>query len=269
MDNLNELQGTNESAIDLKFLMAVIRKCWYWTIIVAMIFALAMGLYAHFMIPKKYSVTITFYVDPNPLTGGTSYNYTAQEALAETYPSVLKYSHDFGTRVSQCMKEAKDEEGTLLFPEWIRRSDDQNMKNVLSMMTTGIREDRLFYITMTSTDPITAYYLAKFASTEAPYVLNDCVEMGTVKLLTTKFVVPTTPVSPSLRRNATLAAVVGGFLCFAAFFLHDMFDTTVYTESDLKKYNIPLLGMIPSFPVVDSKTGDVSASVPKKEGGEK
>ena len=141
------------------------------------------------------------------------------------------------------------------------------MKNVLSMMTTNIVEDRLFYITMTSTDPIAAYYLAKFASTEAPVVLNYYVEQGTVSLLTTKFVIPTTPVSPSLRRNAALAAVVGGFLCFAAFFLHDMFDTTIYTESDLKKYSIPLLGMIPSFPIVDSKTGDVSASVMKKVGG--
>lgn len=267
MDNFNEMQGASESAIDLKFLSTVIRKCWYWTIIAAMVFALAMGLYTHFVIPKKYSVTITFYVDPDPLTGGTSYNYTAQEALAETYPSVLKNADDFAHRVSQCMKEARDEDGTLLFPEWGQRNENQNMNSVKSMMTTGVREDRLFYMTMTSADPITAYYLAKFASTEAPYVLNDYVQMGTVKLLTTRFVVPTTPISPSLRRNAVLAAAVGGFLCFAAFFLHDLFDTTIYTESDLKKYSIPLLGMIPSFPIVDSKTGDVSASVSKKEGG--
>ncbi len=271
MDNFNEQQNTNESTIDLKFLMAVIRKCWYWVIITAMIFALGAGLYTHFMIPKKYSVTITFYVDPTPLTGGTSYNYSAQEALAETYPSVLKYSHEFGESVAERMENAVGTDGELKFPTWKENASkgSQNMRSVLSMMSTGIREDRLFYITMTSTDAEMAWFLAQFAADEAPGILNNIVQMGTVTPLTTNVDMPSTPVSPSLKRNAVIAAVIGGFLCFAAFFLHDMFDTTVYTESDLKKYNIPVLGMIPSFPIADSKTGDVSASIIKKGGKEK
>ena len=49
-------------------------------------------------------------------------------------------------------------------------------------------------------------------------------------------------------RNALLVALVAAVLVYVAFFLRDLFDTTVYTEENLASFGLPILGIVPSFP---------------------
>ena len=114
------------------------------------------------------------------------------------------------------------------------------------MMSTGIRDEKIFYITMRSQDPEEAYHLAKIAASVAPTVLDKIVQVGQVKLLTDP-VLDTVPDSPNVSRNAILAAMVGAVLVYAAFFLYNLFDTTVYTEKALSVFDLPILGTVPYF----------------------
>ena len=145
-----------------------------------------------------------------------------------------------------------DDAGAQLFPTWTYREGENgeivptNWSRVRSMMSTGIRDEKIFYITMRSQDPEEAYHLAKIAASVAPTVLDKIVQVGQVKLLTDP-VLDTVPDSPNVSRNAILAAMVGAVLVYAAFFLYNLFDTTIYTEKALSVFDLPILGTVPYF----------------------
>ena len=45
----------------------------------------------------------------------------------------------------------------------------------------------------------------------------------------------------------TVAEIYGAVLVYAAFFLYNLFDTTVYTEKALSVFDLPILGTVPYF----------------------
>ena len=246
----------HEYEIDLRFFVTVLRKCWYWILLAALILGLAAGVYSSFFIPKSYSSTVNMYVDPNPQSSSGMFNASTAEALAEIYPPVLRYSDAFARSVATEMVGLRDDEGNQLFPAWIYRSGDDgeivptNWSRVRGMMSTGIKDDKIFYITMRSQNPEEAYRLAEIAASVAPGVLDATVKVGQVTVLTDP-VLDTVPDSPNVVRNAILAAMIGAVLVYVAFFLRDLFDTTVYTEKALAAFDLPILGTVPFFSVTD------------------
>ena len=94
--------------------------------------------------------------------------------------------------------------------------------------------------------------MAVIASEVAPEILNKIVGVGKVEAI--RFPVKdTAPDSPNVARNALLAAVIGAVLVYAIFFLIYLFDTTVYTEQDLTRFGLPLLGTVPLFPAEEGE----------------
>lgn len=251
----------HEYEIDLGFFVTVLRKCWYWILLVALVLGLAAGVYSSFFIPKSYSSTVCMYVDPNQHSSSGMFNSSTADALAEIYPPVLRYSDEFARSVATDMIALKNEDGTQMFPAWTYRADDDgtdvpiNWSRVRSMMGTGIKDEKIFYITMRSQDPKEAYYLARIAASVAPAVLDEIVQVGQVKLLSHP-VLDTAPDSPNVFRNAILAAMIGAVLVYVAFFLRALFDTTVYTEKALAAFSVPVLGAVPFYSTeeIDKKT---------------
>ena len=252
MDNHATDSKQHENEIELRFFVTVLKKCWYWVLLAALVLGLAAGVYSSLFMAKRYSSTVNMYVDPNAQSSGGLLNSSTADALAETYPPVLRYSDEFARRVALEMALLVDEEGNQLFPSWTYDEVDGSKvpvgwSRVRSMMSTGIKDDKIFYISMSSTDPTEAYYLAKVAKQVAPDVLNVTVGVGTVKVLSDP-VLDTAADSPNVARNAILVALVAAVLVYVAFFLRDLFDTTVYTEEDLASFGLPVLGTVPSFP---------------------
>ena len=262
---------THEYEIDLKFFVTVLKKCWYWILLAALVVGLAAGVYSSFFIPRRYSSTVNTYVDPNAQSSSGLLNSTTADALYEIYPPVLRYTDEFAKRVALEMALLKDENGEPMFPEWRYESvivDGETVliplqwERVRSMMTTGIKDSKIFYITMRSTDPQEAFELAKIAKRVAPEVLNDKVGVGTVKVLSDP-VLDTVADSPNVMRNTALAAAVAAVLVYIAFFLRDLFDTTVYTAETLAKFDLPILGTVPSFPAEDERDRKPKKEVPE------
>lgn len=256
MENQVGEHAAREHEIDLRFFVTVLRKCWYWVLLVALILGLAVGVYSSFFIPKSYSSTVNMYVDPNLQSSPGMFNASTAEALAEIYPPVLRYSDAFARSVAAEMVALSDDAGAQLFPAWTYREGENgeivptNWSRVRGMMSTGIKDDKIFYITMRSQDPEEAYHLAKIAASVAPAVLDATVKVGQVTVLTDP-VLDTVPDSPNVFRNAVLAAMIGAVLVYVAFFLRDLFDTTVYTEKALTAFDLPILGTVPFFTVTD------------------
>ena len=248
---------SHEYEIDLRFFVTVLRKCWYWILLAALILGLGAGVYSSFFIPKSYSSTVNMYVDPNPQASGGMFNTSTADALAEIYPPVLRYSDAFARSVATEMALLTDDAGAQLFPTWTYREGENgeivptNWSRVRSMMSTGIKDDKIFYITMRSQNPEEAYRLAEIAASVAPGVLDATVKVGQVMVLSDP-VLDTVPDSPNVLRNAILAAMIGAVLVYVAFFLRDLFDTRVYTEKALAAFDLPILGTVPYFAVADA-----------------
>ncbi len=249
---------SHDYEIDLKFFFTVFRKCWYWILLAALIFGLAAGVYSSAFIPNKYSSTVNMYVDPNNGPLG-SYNSSTADALAATYPPVIRHTDEFAKEVALRMAELTDEDGEKMFSDWTYTEDAdgnkvaKNWGRVFSMMGTGtIEEGRIFYITFSSTNPEEAYQMALIATEVAPEILNVIVQTGTAKPIGAP-VLDTVADSPNVKRNAVVSALVGAVLAYIIFFLYRLFDTTVYGESDLSRFELPILGIVPLFPNTDEK----------------
>ncbi|MBR7095611.1 MAG: hypothetical protein IKC73_05275 [Clostridia bacterium] len=251
MDNChNDPVNKGEYEIDLRFFAVVLRKCWIFILLAAVLVGLVAGLYTSLFIPKKYSSTVKMYVDPNAQSSSGSFNNTTAEALAEIYPPVLRGSDQFAMKVALAMAKL-EKDGEAMFPHWTYTVVDgeeipTGWSRVRGMMSTGI-SDKLLYITISSEDPREAYEMAKIAAAVGPEVLNEYVKIGDAKVISWP-ILDTSADSPSVPRNAVLAAAIAAVLVYLAFFLRDLFDTTVYAVEDLVRFELPVLGTVPSFP---------------------
>lgn len=69
------------------------------------------------------------------------------------------------------------------------------------------------------------------------------------------------PVSPSVTRNCLIAAVLVAIIAYVIYFLLFIFNTTVYTEEDVKSItDLPILGTIPSWHDNDSSSAGYHVS---------
>ena len=243
--------------IDLKFFYTVFRKCWYWVALAAILLGLLVGVYSSAFIEKMYSSTVYMYVDPRAQSSSSSFNSSTAEALAATYPPVIRQADVFAKKVALEMALLTKEDGTQLFPSWTYETVGEvktakNWGRVRGMMNTGIKDDKIFYITIRSANPEEAYRMAEIAAWVAPEILNEIVGVGKVEAIGYP-VLDTTPDSPNVMRNALVAAVVAAVLLYAIFFLVYLFDTTIYIEQDLARFGLPLLGVVPTFPAEEGE----------------
>ena len=251
MENQSADNKIRNYEIDLKFFYTVFRKCWYWLVLAAILFGLLAGVYYSLFVDKRYSSTINMYVNPN--AASSTLNSSAADALAATYPPVIRHSDTFAKNVALGMAKLTKEDGTPLFSQWTYETLPDGTElpkswgRVRGMVSTGIKDDKIFYITIRSTSPEEAYEMAKVAVSVAPDVLNDIVGVGHVVVIGYP-TLDSAPDSPNVGRNSMLAAVVGAVLVYAAFFLAHLFDNTVRFEGDLTRFGLPILGMVPSFP---------------------
>ena len=56
-----------------------------------------------------------------------------------------------------------------------------------------------------------------------------------------------------MKKNVALALFIAFVLSFAAFFLYELFDTTITSERDISNdFEIPILGTVPNLDTVKS-----------------
>ena len=249
-NNRQDLVRRGDYEIDLKFFVTVLGKCWIFLVLAAVIVGLAAGVYTALFIPKTYSSTVKMFVNPNAQSSASSFNDTTAEALAEIYPPVLRASDTFAVEVALAMAKL-EKDGAPMFPHWTYTVEGgeeipTRWSRVRGMMSTGI-SDKLLYITIASQDPREAYEMAKIAAKVGPEVLNTTVQIGEARVVTQP-TLDSAEDSPNLVRNIVLAAMVAAVLVYVAFFLYHLFDTTVYATEDLIRFELPVLGAVPTFP---------------------
>ena len=119
--------------------------------------------------------------------------------------------------------------------------------------TQSVKNTEIFYVTVTSDDPVSAQKLANQIAEDAPGEIMDFVEATSVKVIDYA-TLPTEPSTPNVKLNTAIGFLLGLILSVLLVLLLDMLDVTIRSEEDLTKLvDIPVLGVIPTIDMLDSK----------------
>lgn len=246
---MDQTTENKDIEIDLGKIFYKMHNKFIYIIIFTIVAAIVSGLITHFCVKPRYSATTKMYVYSNTdriSTDSTitSTELTASQDLVNTYIYILK---------SDTVLEA------------VIKDLDLNISP--SALRSGISAQQAdktvaFEVTVTASGPKTAAKIANSIAKIAPKEIVRVVKAGGVEIIDYAKV-PTKPSSPNLSLNITIAALAAMFISFVAFFLYELFDTTITSERDIiGEFDIPILGTVPNlenntenskYPTKDSK----------------
>ncbi|MBE6596550.1 MAG: hypothetical protein E7641_02660 [Ruminococcaceae bacterium] len=241
--------------ITLSFLWKIFVSNWKKILLITLAAVLIVGCVTAFLIEKKYSSKVTFYViNTNPDLEYTTTSYlAATEQLSNNYIQII-FSD---VMLKPLAEELKAEYGYQYTVDQLR-----------SMITSSIvAEASMFDIKVTNTDSKCAYNIAKSIEKLAPEVLQkvikpwlfddkiDSVDDLKKEDITECITAINEPReakghdSPSLIINLAVAAIGALVVSYAVFMLSAFFDTVVKSEEDIKQFvqKYPLIGTIPTW----------------------
>ena len=113
---------------------------------------------------------------------------------------------------------------------------------------SSVNKTQVFKVTMRYPNPEFAKKVMDEIVKVAPPIIADKVEAGSVKVISEPRIDNNgNPVSPNLKRNALIGALIGLALVLAFVFLKEIINNKFKTEDDiLNTLHVPLIGIIPS-----------------------
>ncbi len=245
------MEETREIDIDLRKILYMMRTKLVFIAIITVIFGTASGLYTHFFVTPTYqtSISLCVYNNPDRVTTDqtiTQSEITAAQQLVGTYMFALK-SDLVLDKVAEELKlgsgsairgylSAEAESGTFAFKVIVKGKDPQLCVDI-------------------------ANAIAKIAPVETVKVVKS----GGIAVIDTAKL-PTSPISPNIRKNILIGLAAGFALSFAGFFIYEMFDSTITNAKDLaREFELPVLGTVPMLEAIEP-TDSSETETPKAEG---
>ncbi len=276
---------TNE--ISISMLLKVLKSAWWKMLIFTVVIALAAAAVTSFVIPKKYSSSITFFV----INTSSTYEYTstslldAAPQLANDYIEIIKSDEMLEIIVEDLKAEGYGGEG--LTPA--------NIRPLISSQTS--KDVSTFTVTVTSENNELAHSVAKAIEKNAPKTVKEITrpsynsnlyyfqdlngdgypeideftaltenDLECIRVIRTPKL-STSPVSPNLISNTAIAAVVAIVISYAFFLVLKLFDTVIHGEESAKALvDLPIIGKIPAWEAGSKSTsGNNKAKEQKNE----
>lgn len=217
-------------------LMEVFRAIWrqkVFVILLTLIVAAAAFAVTRFLIQPTYRTSMTVYVNNRSNSDNqqamTSADTVAGQSLTYTYSEILTSR--------ELLKEAASQINL--------NASYAQLKNMVS--TSIVTNSQLIDLSVTTTDPNTAYDMAKSIEKIAPDYMARSVEGSSMKVVS-KAVRPTSPYAPSIPRNTAIGAILGFLVAVVIVVIQDIRDDRVKSADDLvAKYHLPIVGTIPNF----------------------
>ena len=208
-----------------------------WIILIStIVFGIAAFLITEFFIVPQYKATISMYVNNKTEATGslTTSDVAAAKSLVDTYITIIESN--------SVLEDIVD-----------NASFDCTPAQIKSMMSAkSLNGTEVFEVSITTDSPEKSAEMANLIADLSPNKISEIVEGSSVKIIDLAKV-PTEPVSPSMSKNVSIACLLGLILsCFIVVLVH-MFDTTIYSEDDIKEFcTLPVLGIFSDFNQVSS-----------------
>ena len=236
------MDETKEIDIDLRKILYMMRTKMIFIVLITIIFGTSAGLYTHFFIAPMYSTTISMCVYNNPDRVTTDQTASAgdidaAQRLVATYMFALK--------------------SDMVLDQVAKEVNLSSASNIKSAITTEEEEGTFaFKVNVYGRDPQLCVDIANAIAKIAPVETAKVVKSGGIAIIDTAKL-PTSPVSPNLKKNILIGLAIGFALSFAGFFVYEMFDSTITNAKDLEReFEIPVLGTVPMLEAVERNEGE-------------
>ena len=221
----------NGEYIDLLELMYALLHHIVLIIVVGVVFAAGAFVYTSKFVPKKYAAEATMIVN----SGATDYvpymtndQINTATKLVDTYSVIIRSG-----RVMNTVKE------------------NLGMQNTFGSLITGVtvksvEGTQVMKITVTGYDANAALEVCREITKVAPDIIVDTMEASSVKLITEAYTNGNS-IYPNVQKNTMMGGMLGMMLVCGIVVLKTILDTKIQTEDDVKKYDVPVVGMIPIY----------------------
>jgi capsular polysaccharide biosynthesis protein len=232
----NRQVGTEESEIDLLALARLLwHRAWLLILVAILVAAGAFG-YTYCFVTPQYTAQALMYVNNSSFSlGSSTFSISASElsaakTLVDTYGVILK---------SRTTLEEVIQVDNL----------EYTYEQLYSMISTSaVNSTDIFTVTVTSSSPAEAEYIANTIADLLPGKIADVVEGSDVRIVDYA-VVPSSRTSPSYTRNTAIGGLLGLMLAAVFVLLQYLLDENIRTEDYLTQTypNIPLLAVVPDM----------------------
>ena len=222
------MQTEDEIEINLGELFQLLKQNIKMIVISILIGIIVLGIMTVFFINKKYESTSKLFLKPDVTEGITDYTQiNSNNLMVNNYIEMLK-----GNNIqSQAAKELNME------------TSEVNAALTISNQTNT----QIISITATTTDPELSKQIVDAVVKVFRKEVKETLNVNNIAVVD-QAEVPTAPVSPNLKMNLIIGALLGGFISVGYLFIKFMLDTHIHNKEEAEKYlGIPMLGSIPYF----------------------
>lgn len=228
--------------VDIKRMIEIVLERIVSIVIITIIFGMITFALSEFFITPKYESSITMYVNNRKSTGDEvsetktlSSDIVASQQLVPTYIEMIK-SDNVLQEVCDVVRKKTGEKFTV---GKIRR-----------MITAeAVSNTEIIRVSVKTTESVMAREIANTIANVAPNKIQKFIERSDVRIID-RAKLSTSPVSPNVRNNTILGALLGLLISISFILLKELFDVRVKSADDLvARFNLPVLGAIPEINV--------------------
>ncbi len=235
MNNTNEIEQ-----IDIKRLFEVALDRIVSIVVITLAFGLIFFAVSEYFIQEKYQSSITMYVNNRRSTVNDelenktlSSDITASQQLVPTYIEMLKSDN--------VLEEVADK----VYEESGEEISAYQIRQMLS--AEALSETEIIEINVKAENPAKAMLIANSIADVAPAKIQEFIERSDVHIID-RAKRSTNPVSPNVRNNIILGALLGFVLSISFILLREIFDVRVKSVDDLvQRFQYPVLGTVPEI----------------------
>lgn len=222
------MQTEEEIEINLGELFQLLKQNIKMIVISILIGIIVLGIMTVFFIDKKYESTSKLFLKPDVTEGITDYTQiNSNNLMVNNYIEMLK-----GNNIqSQAADELNME------------TSEVNAALTISNQTNT----QIISITATTTDPELSKQIVDAVVKVFRKEVKETLNVNNIAVVD-QAEIATAPVSPNLKMNLIIGALLGGFISVGYLFIKFMLDTHIHNKEEAEKYlGIPMLGSIPYF----------------------
>lgn len=222
------LQNEEEIEINLGELFQLLKRNIKMIIISVLLCTVLLGIITVFVINKKYESTTRLFLKPDVTEGIADYSQiNSNNLMVNNYVEMIKGNNIQGIAANELNMDIKDLNKSL---------------NVTNETNTQI-----ISITAKTTDPALSKDIVDAVVETFTKEAKEKLNVNNITVVD-EAEIATDPVSPSLKRNLLIGALLGAFLSIGYLFIKFMLDTHIHNKEEVEKYlGIPCLGSVPYF----------------------
>lgn len=225
------MENEEYDTIDLLEVLNAVRQHIAVLILCTLATAIAGFAITHFLITPQYESSALMIVNTRQDTTSTvtSDQINSATKLVSTYSIIIKSD--------TVLQQVIDDLGLSL--------SYSDLKGRVTV--SAVDDTQVMKITVRSNNPEWARQVCDGITAVSPDVILEAVEAGSVKVIS-QASYSDVPVSPNIKKNTMLGAMVGLVLCLGVIFLQVILDNKINTEEDVAKYlDMTVVGVIPVY----------------------